>query len=182
MEELGRELADAFNGLVNAINWELWGRTLGAGFNLGLQFLTEFLYTFNWINLGAKLAELINGIVYEVDWYDFGRLLWTQFKLGLETFAGFLLGLDMPELAKAASDIIMGFFDSMQESIANIDWEGIGRQIAEFLNNIDWMGISGALGEIVPAALEALGGFIQNADPDTLLVAALFLGKKSLES
>lgn len=182
VEELGRELADAFNGLVDAIDWELWGRTLGAGLNLGLQFLTEFLYTFDWINLGKKLAEFINGLVYEVDWYDFGRLLWTQFKLGLETFAGFLLGLDMPELARAASNIIKGFFDSMQESIANVDWGEIGRQIAEFLNNIDWMGIitsiSGALGEVVGAALEALGSFIRNADPATLLVAALFLGGK----
>lgn len=184
VEELGRELADAFNGLVNAVDWELWGRTLGAGFNLGLQFLTEFLYTFDWINLGTKLAELINGIVYEVDWYDFGRLLWAKFKLGLETFAGFLLGLDMPALAQAASDIIMGFFDSMQESIENIDWERIGRQIAEFLNGIDWLGIidsiSGALESLVSAGLEALGGFIMEADPDTLLVAALFLGSKLL--
>lgn len=184
VEQLGRELADAFNGLVNAIDWELWGRTLGAGLNLGLQFLTEFLYTFDWINLGEKLAEFINGLVYEVDWYDFGRLLWAKFKLGLETFAGFLLGLDMPALAKAASDIITGFFDSMQESIENIDWDGIGRQIAEFLNEIDWLGIidsiSGALEGLVSAGLEALGGFIREADPDTLLVAALFLGSKLL--
>ena len=84
VEELGRELADAFNGLVNAIDWELWGRTLGAGLNLGLQFLTEFLYNFDWINLGNKLAEFINGIVYEVDWYAYGELLWTNFKIALE--------------------------------------------------------------------------------------------------
>lgn len=186
VEQLGRELADAFNGLVNAINWELWGRTLGAGLNLGLQFLTEFLYTFDWINLGKKFAEFINGLVYEVDWYDFGRLLWTHFKLGLETFAGFILGLDMPALAQAASDIAKGFFDSMQESIANIDWSGIGRQIAEFLNNIDWVGvinsIAGALQELVGAALEMLGGFIQNADTGTLIAAAIFFGSKLLRS
>lgn len=186
VEELGRELADAFNGLVNAINWELWGRTLGAGLNLGLQFLTEFLYTFDWINLGKRFAEFINGLVYEVDWYDFGRLLWTHFKLALETFAGFILGLDMPALAQAASDIAKGFFDSMQESIANIDWAGIGRQIAEFLNNIDWVGvinsIAGALQEMVGAALEMLGGFIQNADTGTLIAAAIFFGSKLLRS
>lgn len=186
VEQLGRELADAFNGLVNAINWELWGRTLGAGLNLGLQFLTEFLYTFDWINLGKKFAEFINGLVYEVDWYDFGRLLWTHFKLGLETFAGFILGLDMPALAQAASDIAKGFFDSMQESIAIIDWDGIGRQIAEFLNNIDWVGvinsIAGAFQEMVGAALEMLGGFIQNADTGTLIAAAIFFGSKLLRS
>ena len=184
LDRLGRELAEAFNALVLAIDWELWGRTLGAGLNLGLQFLTEFIYTFDWISLGTKLAELINGVVYEVDWTDFGRLLWAQFKIGLETFAGFFLGLDMPALAEAASNTVMGFFDSMQETIAGIDWEGIGRQIAEFLNNIDWVGvidsIAGALEEMVPAALELIGGFLENADPDTLLAAAAFFGSKLL--
>ena len=184
VELLGQELAGAFNDLVNAIDWELWGRTLGAGMNLGLQFLTEFIYTFDWINLGKKLSDLLNGIVYEVDWYDFGRLLWAQFKVGLETFAGFITGLDMPALAQAASNIIMGFFNSMQETIAKIDWAAIGRQIAEFLNNIDWLGIiasiAGAIGEMIPSALDLIGGFIQNADTGTLIAAALFLGAKLL--
>ena len=112
VEQLGRELAEVLNEVVDVgIDWELWGRTLGAGLNLGLQFLTEFLYTFDWINLGKKLAEFINGLVYEVDWYDFGRLLWAKFKIGLETFSGFILGLDMPALVQAANDIIMGFFN-----------------------------------------------------------------------
>lgn len=182
VQQLGRELADIMNEFVDEIDWELWGRALGAGLNLALNFLTSFLYEFDWVNLGKHLAEFINGLVYEIDWYEFGRLLWVKFKIALETFAGFLLGLDMPALAQAASDIIMGFFDSMQESIENIDWEGIGRQIAEFLNGIDWLGIidsiSGALESLVSAGLEALGGFIREADPDTLLVAALFLGSK----
>lgn len=184
VEALGRELAEAFNDLVNAIDWELWGRTLGAGLNLGLQFLTEFLYTFDWIDLGNKLAEFINGLVYEVDWYDFGRLLWAKFKLALEIFAGFIIGLDMPALAQAASDIIIGFFNSMQETIETIDWAAIGRQIAEFLNNIDWAGvissIASAIGAMIPAALELIGGFIQNADTGTLIAAALFFGSKLL--
>lgn len=178
VEQLGRELAEAFNDLVTAIDWELWGRKLGAGLNLGLQFLTEYIYTFDWIGLGTRLAEFINGLVYEVDWYDFGRLLWAQFKIGLETFAGFIAGLDMPALAQAASNIIMGFFNSMQETIANIDWSAIGRQIAEFLNNIDWVGvitsIAGVLQEIVSAGLELVSGFIQNADPEILIAAIAF--------
>ena len=184
VKQLGHDLAAALNDFVLAIDWDLWGRTLGAGLNLGLNFLTSFLYEFDWITLGESLASFINGLVYEVDWYEFGRLMWAQFKIALETFAGFILGLDMPELAQAASNIIMGFFDSMKETIANIEWGEIGRQIAEFLNNIDWGGvinsIAGAIGEMIPAALDLIGGFIDNADPDTLLVAALFLGTKLL--
>lgn len=184
VQQLGTELAAAFNDLVIAIDWELWGQKIGAGLNLGLQFLVSFLYSFDWIALGNSLSELINGLVYEIDWYAFGQLLWAKFKIGLETFAGFFTGLDMPALAQAASDIVIGFFTSMQETIAAIDWAEIGRQVAEFLNNVDWVGviavISGALGEMVGAGLEAIGGFISNADPETLLIAAAFLGTKLL--
>lgn len=182
--QLGVELADAFNGLVNTIDWELWGRTLGAGLNLGLNFLTSFIYEFDWINLGNKLAEFINGLVYEIDWNEFGRLLWAKFKIALETFAGFITGLDMPALAQAASDIIMGFFNSMQDSLAEIDWEEIGRQVARFLNNIDWGGIidaiSGALDELVDAGIKAVGGFISEADDETLLLGVSLLAAKLL--
>lgn len=185
IQQLGVELAQAFNDLVLAVDWELWGRTLGAGLNLGLQNLVSFLYTFDWISFGMRLAELVNGLVGEIDWYAFGKLLWAKFKLGLETFAGFLLGLDMPVLALAAGNIIMGFFDSMQETIANIDWAGIGAQIAEFLNNIDWVGIinslSGAFDEMVNARLEFLAGFIGNADPATLFLACGLLASKLIK-
>ena len=46
LEELGRRLAEALNGLVDGINWYQLGQALGAGLNLALQFLTEFIYTF----------------------------------------------------------------------------------------------------------------------------------------
>lgn len=184
VRDLGTEISDSFNGLVEVMDWELWGRRIGSGFDLGLGFLVSAIYEFDWINLGKKLAEFINGLVYEVNWYDFGKLLWSKFKIALETLAGFILGLDMPELAKAASNIIIGFFDSMQETIEIIDWEGIGRQIAEFLNNIDWVGvitsIADAVKEMVSAGIGLVKGFIENADPDTLLIAAAFLASKFL--
>jgi len=110
--------------------------------------------------------------------------LWAQFKIVLETFAGFITGLDMPALAQAASDIIMGFFDEMKATIDRIEWGEIGKQIAEFLNNIDWIGvitsIAGALESMVAAGLELIGGFISNADPEVLLIAAAALGAKLL--
>lgn len=186
VEELGRQLADALNALVNAIDWNLWGRTLGAGLNLGLQFLTEFLYNFDWINLGRKLADFINGLASEIDWYDFGRLLWAGFKIALETLAGFIVGLDMPLLAKAASDTIKGFFDEMKNTIERIPWEQIGMQIAKFLNNIDWVGIiksiGKALGSMVDAAVELVSGFIKTADTGSIVAAILALGLAALNA
>ncbi len=138
VEQLGRGLADAFNKLVDWIDWRQLGKALGAGLNLALQFLTEFLYSFDWMNLGRRLADFINGLVSEIDWYDFGRLLWSGFKIGLETLAGILVGLDMPLLAKAASNIVKGFFDEMTNTVNMIPWEEIDRQIVRFLQS--WIG------------------------------------------
>lgn len=156
VKQLGVELANALNDLVNWIDWELWGRALGAGLNLALNFLTSFLYEFDWINLGRKLAEFINGLVDEIDWYEFGRLLWSGFKIGLETLAGFLLGLDMPLLAKAAGNIVMGFFNEMKATIDRIQWSEIGEQIARFLANIDWPGILSSVANAIAAGFNAM--------------------------
>lgn len=160
VKQLGRDLADALNDLVNRIKWELWGRALGAGLNLALNFLTSFLYEFDWINLGEHLAYFINGLVDEIDWYEFGRLLWAGFKIAIETLAGLILGLNMPLMAEAASNIVMGFFDSMTETIQSIPWDQIGLQIAAFLTGLDWSGMFASVYNAIAAALEAIRGFL----------------------
>lgn len=176
VRQLGRDLADAFNYLVAEIDWYQLGQALGSGLNLALQFLVSFLYSFDWIAWGGSLAALVNGAVSEIDWYAFGMLLFKGVKIALETFAGFLLGLDMPQLAQAASQVVIGCFNAMQETVAGIDWPQLGAQIAEFLNSIDWAGaiaaFVGAAKELVLAFLQALGGFIANANPEVLAGAA----------
>lgn len=165
VQQLGRDLANAFNNLVNNINWYQLGQALGAGLNLALQFLVNFLYTFDWMNLGTKLAEFINGAVSEIDWYTVGMLLWAGFKIAIETLAGLLLGLDMVALADAASNLVIGFFDSMTETIQKIPWAQIGDQIAKFLNNIDWYGVLTSAIKAIQAALRAfqqtVAGFVR---------------------
>ena len=176
VRQLGRDLADAFNHLVDQIDWYQLGQTLGAGLNLALQFLVSLIYSFDWIALGQSLAALVNGAASEIDWYAFGMFLFKGFKIALETLAGFLLGLDMPQLARAASQTVIGYFNAMRDTIAGIDWYQIGAQIAAFLNNIDWAGaiaaLVGAARELVLAFLQAAGGFIANADPEVLIAAA----------
>lgn len=146
VKKLGEELAKAFEYLADSINWEQLGRALGAGLNLAIAFLNGFIYggdsadDSQWKRLGEHLADAINGLVDEVNWYEFGRLLWGGFKIGLEVLAGILENLNMPALANAASNIIMGFFDEMENTINRISWDKIGTQIAAFLNEFQWYG------------------------------------------
>ena len=160
VERLGRDLAGAFNKLVNWIDWYQLGKALGAGLNLALQFLTEFIYNFDWMNLRRKLADIVNGLATENAWYDFGRLLWAGFKISLEMLAGFLMGLDMPLLAEAAGNIVKGFFDEMKNTVERIQWKEIGGQIAAFLNNIDWYGVITSALAAIAAALTALKNLV----------------------
>ena len=170
VKQLGRDLADALNYLTDLIQWEQLGRALGAGLNLALNFLTSFIYEYDWMNLGHRLAEMVNGLVDEIDWKEFGRLLWAGFKIGLETLAGFLLGLDMLLMAQAASDIVIGFFDEMTNTIRRIPWGDIGRQIADFLVNLDWRGmlssVTSAIAAGIMAAVAGIRGFLDRIVPE----------------
>ena len=182
---IGYELAVALNDLVNQIDWATLGGALGAGLNTALGFLVAFIYTFDWMNLGASLATMVNNAVAEIDWYNVGMLLWAKFKIAIETLAGFLLNLDMAQLADAASKIVIGFFDSMVQTLQTIDWRALGTQIGTFLSSIDWWGVlssvATAIGEAILAALESIIGFIEGLSPEILLgigvvVAAIILG------
>lgn len=164
---LGSELAASLNGLVNQIDWATMGGALGAGLNTALGFLVSFIYTFDWLNLGASLATMANHAIAEIDWYAFGQLLWAKFKIALETLAGFLLNLDMKQLAESASNIVKGFFNSMTETLQNIDWFALGEQVKEFLINVDWAGVAEsvftAIGAAFGAAVAFLWGLIHDA-------------------
>ena len=157
---LGTEIANALNGLVSQINWAQLGAALGAGLNLALGFLVSIVYTFDWLSLGAKLADMFNNAVAQIDWHNVGMLLWAKFKIAIETLAGFLLNVDMTQLAHAASELIIGFFDSASETIQSIDWQALGHQIADFLANIDWNGVMDSMFEAIGSALGGLAGLL----------------------
>ena len=157
---LGQEIAGAFNDFVNMIDWQMLGAALGSGLNLAIQFMVNLVYTFDWLNLGASIATMINSAIAEIDWYAFGQLLWSKFKIAIETLAGFLLNLDMTQLAHAASNIVMGFFNSITETIQNIDWQQLGEQVATFLANIDWGGVATAVFTAIGSAFGAAASFL----------------------
>lgn len=161
---IGRELAYALNDMVDAIDWATLGGALGAGLNLALLFLVNFLYSFDWINLGASIATLLNSAIAEIDWYSFGLLLWAKFKIALETLAGFLLNLDIAQLYQAASQLVIGFANGITETILNIDWAGMADQLVAlatgFFTEADWAGMATAVFTTIGAAFGAAAAFL----------------------
>lgn len=167
VQSLGTELGEMLNRVTSGIAWEEIGKALGAGFNLSLEFLVNFIYSYDWKNLGAGLANGVNGFISEVNWKDMGKKLWAKFKIVFETLAGFIENLDMKQFAKGLSDIAHGFLEGISESLKEIDWYQIGDQIATFLKELDWAGIVHDIftvaGEAFGAAASFLWGFIHDA-------------------
>lgn len=167
VKSIGASLATAFNEALSSINWVRLGQAVGAGLNIMFMLGSSFVSGFSWAGLGQSIADGINGIVSQIDWHNLGTLLFSGFKIGLETLAGLLIRLDMAEIGQAASNLVMGFFNSAVETLAGIDWEEIGHQVKEFLVNIDWGGIVTAVFETIGAAFAAsasfLWGFIEDA-------------------
>lgn len=167
VKQLGTDLGQAINDLVNDIDWETLGAALGSGLNLAVAFLVNFLYTTDWGKLGESLADMLNNAISQIDWYNVGMLLFAGFKIGIETLAGFLLNLDMKQLAQSASNLVIGFMNSAYDTLASIDWQQIGQQIKTFLVSIDWAGVAESTFRAIGAAFGAitalLWGLIKDA-------------------
>lgn len=155
VQRIGRELAAAFNELTAGIDWKTFGAAIGAGLDLAVVLAVNALYGYDWKTLGASFAAGLSGLVHAVNWSDVGMMLWSGFKIAIETLASFLLNLDMPELAYAASNLVIEFSHSMRETFANIDWQQVGQQIKIFLVNLDWISIAEAVAEALGAAIGA---------------------------
>nr|DAQ98240.1 MAG TPA: minor tail protein [Caudoviricetes sp.] len=157
---LGVEIASALNGFVNDIDWATIGAALGAGLELAITFLFNFVYTFDWKKLGESIATMLNNMIKQIDWKQVGALLWAKFKIAIELLAGFISNTDVEALADAATDLIVGFLNSMEETIESVNWEEIGDKLAQVLRNINWEKVGNAFFSALGAALSGLGSFI----------------------
>lgn len=161
---LGMGIADALNHMIATIDWGALGTALGAGFNLALMGLVSFIYGFDWIALGAAVMESVNHAVAQIEWQNVGRMIWAGFKIAIEFLAGLLQSADMAQLAKAAGNLAIGIFNGVTETLETIDWEEVGRQVADFLIHVDWAAVAVAcftvLGTAFKGAIEFLWGLI----------------------
>lgn len=158
--EAASTLATALNGMVDSVDWAGIGGKIGEKLDGAMTFLATAIQTFDWFGVGANLAESINNIVSSVDWSNLGVILAGKFKIAIDFLSGILLNLDMVELAKAASNIVIGFFDSISETIQSIDWYAIGEQIKTFLVNVDWVGVAESVFTAIGSAFGAVAGLL----------------------
>lgn len=168
----------AFNSLVRDFDWDLLGRTIGAGVNTAAYALNQLIGEdgIDFQQLGSKLSVGFRGLVDEIDWTNLGNLLGNGFMISWNLFTGFvddmwrtsdLTGLTgWQEVGRALAEGAAGLFDK-------IDFGQIGTTLAGALNGIsqtiqtfaDDMTTNGTWQKIATSISTGLNNLISGFDP-----------------
>lgn len=184
---LTTDLSNFLNGLVDGIDWNLIGTTIGNGIQTALLFAHTFMTNFNWQKFGTSIANALNGVFNTADFTLLGKTLaskwvalidwlygfvttfdWSKFGTSIsEAVMGWWNSIDWSKLADTISTGILGLLTSFSDFIANIDWQKLGNDIWTFISTIDWTGIINKLATVLGQAIGGLGlllwGFIEDA-------------------
>lgn len=184
--EFTTAFTETFNSLVTHFDWDLLGRTVGAGVNTIVNTLNQLADGIDWVNLGSKMAEGFNGLFDEIDWKNLGHLIGNKFRIAWDMFAGFVGNLDYADIGRsvaelltgafetvsfgdigtALSNLMDGAFESLRTFTETFEWQDFADNVAEgisnFLKNTEWKENGAALGEFLTKLGSALKGAITN--------------------
>lgn len=132
-EGIGVAFGEGLNGLVDGVNWELVGKTIGAYFMAQLNVIYGAIRTFNWAGAGKALGTAAMGLVNSIDWAKAGRTL---------------------------STAVIGLLNFISEGIKTINWQKVGNDVAAFIAGIDWSGMVMALVDGIGAVLGGLASLL----------------------
>lgn len=199
---LASDLGNFLNGLVDGIDWNLIGTTIGNGIQTALLFAYTFMTTFNWQNFGTAIATSLNGVMNTVDFTLLGQTLASKWVALIDWLYGFVTTFDWAKFGTSIADAVMGWFNSIdwskagetlstgirglltstKEFIANIDWQQLGNDVWNFIASIDWAGIIEDLAYILGEAIAGIGQFIWGFIEDAVTNIADFWHQKFEEA
>lgn len=153
------EFCDAFtrtfNSLVDNIDWDLMGRTVGAGITTLIRTfnrLTDPSTGINFKRFGSGISQGLRGMIDEVPWRELGNALGNKFMIAWRMFDGFV-----QDMARKNDAGITG-------------WQELGNAVAEALNGIsdkvNFSDIADSLATGINGAFESLAQFTEDFDWD----------------
>lgn len=158
--EFSTGLADAFNILIRDIDFGLIGKTVGAGLNLIIYAIAEFLDTIDWKLFGQQLANGFNGMISEIDFEELGKFFAVQLNVLTNTLDGFVSNLDWDMLGDKASQLINGFIKNFNVeaivSIINNGGKGILTAWTKMVEGIDVDSLISQLSKLKEIDVEGL--------------------------
>lgn len=141
-----------FNSLVNHINWDLMGRTLGAGVNTLVNSLNLLIgnggIDFN--KIGSSIAKGLRGAIKEINWTSLGELLGNKFMISWRMLSGFV-----NEMSRKNDAGITGWTEL---------GKAVGKAMTGIFSKISFTDIAKALVGVINGAFETLAGFDNEFD------------------
>ena len=157
INEISEDIAEAIGELdLGGIAWK--AGTLISGLLNSLYIIVSNKDT--WKNLGTKIGDGINGLFKSMNQIDP--------KTGLTGWGA---------LAKDVSSLATGLLEMITRAVETIEWDEVGKAIADFISNIDWGQVIIDLGKlalaIASAIASALIGLVTNGDVTTNIGTAI---------
>lgn len=165
---LGATIADGINGLVDAVDWDLFGRLLASRFTAEFDFLGGFLGQLDWTSILNAFVDGFSGFFNELtewiqskDWTEIGRTV-------TEKISNALQNVDVGKFTKALFDFIINGINGIADFLAGTDSYQLGQDLVDFairaVTSVDWAGLSQAIGrffgEAFIEALDFMGGLV----------------------
>lgn len=165
---LGATIADGINGLVDAVDWDLFGRLLASRFTAEFDFLGGFLEQLDWTSILNAFVDGFSGFFNELtewiqskDWSEIGKAV-------TEKISNALQNVDVGKLTKALFDFIISAINGIADFLSGTDSYQLGQDLVDFairaVTSVDWAGLSQAIGrffgEAFIEALDFMGGLV----------------------
>jgi hypothetical protein len=150
-----RAFTETFNSLVDHIDWDLMGRTLGTGINTAINTLNLLIgnggIDFN--KIGSSIAKALRGAIREINWTSLGQLLGNKFMISWKMLSGFV-----QEMSRKNDAGITGWTEL---------GKSIGKAMTGMFDAISFTDIADAIVGVINGAFDILAGFDKEFDWDS---------------
>lgn len=165
---LGAFFADGVNGLVDSVDWDLFGRLLADRFIIEFELLGGFLSQLDWTSVFNAFIDGFSGFFHElsdwiatVDWTGVGKLL-------TDKLSDTLQNVEIEKLARVFFNFITDSINAVSDFLAGTDSYQLGQDLVDFairaVTSVDWAGLAQAIGrffgEAFIEALDFMGGLV----------------------
>ena len=165
---LGAFFADGINGLVDSVDWDLFGRLLADRFIIEFELLGGFLSQLDWTSVLNAFIDGFSGFFHElsdwiatVDWTGVGKQLTDKLSDALQN-------VEIEKLARVFFNFITDSINAVSDFLAGTDSYQLGQDLVDFairaVTSVDWAGLAQAIGrffgEAFIEALDFMGGLV----------------------
>lgn len=165
---LGAFFADGVNGLVDSVDWDLFGRLLADRFIIEFELLGGFLSQLDWTSVFNAFIDGFSGFFHElsdwiatVDWASIGKQLTDKLSDALQN-------VEIEKLARVFFNFITDSINAVSDFLAGTDSYQLGQDLVDFairaVTSVDWAGLTQAIGrffgEAFIEALDFMGGLV----------------------